>query len=315
MGYWEAVLALALVNGIAAWSLGIAIRAGSLSVGHAALMGFGGYSAALIVRDGGSDAVAILLAIAVAAGAGLLLSLLTLRLDHLFLALATLVFAEISRIIAADQEPLGRAAGLAGIPLLSSIWPVLVVAGIIVVVELALIRRTRSELFVLAYGADPVLVETAGVPAWLVRTGSFTVSAAFAGLSGYFYGRFFGVIQPPDLTFAQSVDFLVFAVVGGVYSGYGPLLGATALTVIPEVWDFPLGGKTTLFGLVLLVVTLVRPDGLIPRRRLPVARMAALATGPRPPRGRRPRLRAHGTAPTTIETTDHSETTEGTSEC
>lgn len=269
--YMDHVLSVAGVNAIGAWAVGIAIRSGQLSVGHAALAGIGGYSAGLMTRGGDNFLVALFVGVVIAAVFGAVLSALTLRLDHLFLALGTLIFGEIAAIIATDTSALGGAAGLASIPFTTTVPIVAGVLVAIVLFELVVVRGSRAEIQMQLLAHNPRLIELAGSSAKRLRVAFFTLSAAGAGLAGVFHAHLFGVVQPGDLRFARSLDLVVYAVIGGAHSGFGPIVGAIILTLGEEFIAIPGLTRPVIYGSILLAVLLIRDRGLIPRWRLRVA--------------------------------------------
>lgn len=267
-GYWANLLVLAGINGIAAWALGLAVRSGQLSVGHGALAGLGGYAAGWLSLRGADVVVTMVFAVFVIGILGAILAVLTLRLNHLFLALATLVFGEIAVLVVTNSSALGGAAGLVGMPLLD-LRPI--VAGILVViilVELFVIRGSRLEMQMAVVASDPDLVEMSGRSSARMRVGIFAVSAGVAALAGALQAYHNGVMQPDDLGFTRSLDLLVFAVVGGASSGYGPIVGAFVLTLLPDFLGLDGNYATLLLGAVLLATMLLRADGAV--SRLPV---------------------------------------------
>jgi branched-chain amino acid transport system permease protein len=200
-----------------------------------------------------------------AAAAGLFLSVVTLRLNHLFLALATLIFGEIVTILATNSNQLGGAAGLAGLPLLT-LWPtVLTAAVVILALELVVIRGSRLEVLSRVLAHDAALVEMSGRSSQRLRVGVFSVSAAVAGFAGCVSVFNIGVVQPSDLSFHHSLNILVYAIVGGSASGLGALVGGFALTVVPIAANLDGIESSLLLGAILLGVMLVRRDGLISR--------------------------------------------------
>lgn len=263
--YLDHVLTVAGINAIGAWAVGIAIRSGQLSVGHAALAGIAGYSAGMITKGGGNFWLALMVGIVVAAFVGAMVSALTQRLDHLFLALATLIFGEIAAIVATDTEALGGAAGLPGIPFETTLAMVAITVFIIVLVELFVIRGSRAEVQMQLLAHNPSLVDLSGSSAKRQKVFYFALSAAAAGLCGVYHAHEFGVVQPRDLQFAHSLDFVVFAVVGGAHSGYGALVGAIVLTLGTEFISIPGITRPVLFGGILLIVLLVRDRGIFAR--------------------------------------------------
>lgn len=280
MGYWDSLIVLGGINAILAWSLGLVVRSGQLSVGHAALAGAGGYAAGLAARAGLPPVLALVVAAVVAGVIGLLLAVVTLRLNHLFLALATLLFGEILVAVATGSETLGGAAGLAGLPLLQLLPLVGGAVLAILLVETLVLRGSRTELDMLLLSGDPLLVDMTGVPANRLRVQVFAVSAAVAGFGGALLAFQAGVVQPGDLGFDHSLNLLVYVVVGGSTNGIGALVGGFVLTVLPRVVELDNVQQTLLLGAVLVVVMLVRKDGAIPRR--PTRMLRADQTAPSP---------------------------------
>lgn len=304
-GFWEHVVTVAGINAIAAWGLGIAIRAGQISAGHAIFAGLAGYALALATSAGMPMLVAVAIGLGAATTLGLVFSVAMIRLEHLFLAIATLALGEAAGILVSSSSALGGAVGLTGIPLVADWrWIVVAVVGVLLV-ELFVIRGSRFELELHLLAHDRTLVGLTGRSWKRVRVLSFTISALAVGFSGVLQAYTFGVVQPSDFTFARSLDLLVFAVIGGAASGYGPMVGAVGLTVLPEVFDFAAVDRLTLYGLVLVVVLVFRDDGIL--RRVPVPALRRL--GPRragPPAGPLAKTPVRATRPTTSRTANRS---------
>lgn len=277
MGYWDSLIVLGGINAILAWSLGLVVRSGQLSVGHAALAGAGGYAAGLTVRAGLPPILALLVAAVVAGLIGFLLAVVTLRLNHLFLALATLLFGEILVAVATGSDALGGAAGLAGLPLLQLLPLVGAAVLVIVLVEVLVLRGSRAELGMLLLSGDPLLVDMTGRTADRLRIQVFVASAAVAGFGGALLAFQAGVVQPGDLGFDHSLNLLVYVVVGGSTNGVGALVGGFVLTVLPRVVELDNVQQALLLGAVLVVVMLVRKDGAITRRPTRVLRLGRAA--------------------------------------
>jgi len=263
--YWIDVMLGGGINAVLAWSLGVIVRSGQLSVGHAALAGVGGYVAAYLALHGASTLLTFVAAFFAAGAVGLILSTLTLRLNHLFLALATLIFGQIIVIVVGNTDTFGGAAGLAGIPLIPVGRITVGILVVIVLVELLILRGSRFELLTRVFAHDPDLVAMSGVSPRLLQIGCFTVSAAAAGIGGTLTMYHASVIQPVDLSFDRSLFILVYVMVGGAASGLGSLAGGFVLTVLPNVLGLEGVSASLLLGAVLLAVMLLRSEGLIPR--------------------------------------------------
>jgi branched-chain amino acid transport system permease protein len=271
--YWSQVLSLAGVNALGAWSLSIAIRSGQLSAGQAGFAGVAGYVAGAASRDFDAPlAVSLLVGFVVGVGLGAVIRLVFLRMAHLLFAVATMAFGEMTAYAMAniDQTRFGGAAGMGGIPRTASLTIVTVIVAAAVVAEVGILRRTAFDLRGRLGADDDLLVGLGGhSPGWL-KVMTFGLSTGVAGLSGALFVHVVGFIQPPDLQAARSFDLLVFAVVGGVFSGYGSMLGAIGLTIAPEIVPYAEDNRLLFYGGALLVVSLIRPQGIFGRRPLPV---------------------------------------------
>lgn len=268
--YWTSLLVEAGILAVAAWGLGIAIRAGMLSVGHAALFGVGAYTAGLAAMHGVPLVVAAVAGAAAAGLVGTVLAIVTIRLNHLFLALATLVFGEILRSFANGWSVVGGAYGLVAIPMVDvGVALGLVLIGI-VVFELFVFRGSRIELVAELLATSDSLVELGGVSPRVGRICFFAASSAIAGLAGAIAAFHRGLVLPEDLGFDPSMLLLVIVIVGGASSGIGPIVAAFVLALLPERLGIEGHLRDLMFGAILLACLLARPDGLFSRRALPV---------------------------------------------
>jgi branched-chain amino acid transport system permease protein len=264
--YTESLLIVSGINAIGAWGAGLALRSGQLSVAHAAFAGIAGYTSGYLTAHGHNFYLAAGVGIVVAAAVATALNAVTIRLNRLFFAFATLIFGEVAATIASGTQSLGGAVGLSGIPLDTSFAMVLICVVALVGADMFLLHGSRFELLSQLGAEDPGLVEQAGVSARRVRVLMFAISAGAAGLSGVLSAHYYGTVEPTDLQFVQSFDFVVFAVVGGVASPFGPVIGAVLLTLIPQWLSLGQAGQPLLYGVLVVAVLLVRPSGLISRR-------------------------------------------------
>jgi branched-chain amino acid transport system permease protein len=259
--------------------------AGQVSLGHAAFVGMGAYTCALITaRWHGPWLLAVVAAGAVAAAGGLLLALPSLRLKGHYLAMATLGFGEIMSLFFVEAEPLtGGVNGFTGIPfpaigafviktpagLYWLVWGVAALA-LLVGYNLVTLRPGRamravhgSELGALASGVDVVGVK--------VR--AFVISAALAGVAGALYASFVGFVSPSVFTLSASVTYLAMAVLGGAASLAGPLAATILLTSLEYVDALVPGLSRSaadaiqqwapdVYGLAIILVVLFAPAGV-----------------------------------------------------
>ena len=260
--FYENVLMNIGINVLAAVSLHIVLGlAGQFSIGHAGFLAVGAYTSAVLTQKLDMPFAVALLAGALAALlVGLVVGIPSLRLRGDYLAIVTLGFAEIVRIILLNVEYVGGAAGMRVSHLTS--WTALyasVVAAILVTVHFTRSAHGRATL---ALREDEIAAAAMGVNTTTYKVMAFALSAFFAGLAGGLHAHNFYVIQPSNFGFLKSFEILVFVVLGGIGSLPGAILAATFLTLVsiglqayPEV-------RMILYSLVLILVMLFRPQGL-----------------------------------------------------
>lgn len=250
------------INALLALSVWVTLSCGQLSLGNAGFMAIAAYvSVLLVLRAHVPFAAAVLAGSVAAAATGFALGLPVLRLRGVFLAIATIGFGEIVRVFAVNLEITGGAEGIPGIPPETTTWEIyLAVAA--ATFALWRVGRSRVGRAFAAIAQDEVAAEGVGINAAAHKLGAFTAGAFLAGLAGALgaFGSFF--IGPSDFGFGRAVDMLAYAVVGGIDSVGGPLLGAALLTVLPEALRFLAHSRDVAEGLVLLAVILFLPAGL-----------------------------------------------------
>ena len=281
--YHSFVLISIAVNVILAVSLNVVNGfTGQFSIGHAAFMAVGAYTAALVTTGmetfqvaglplGASDAVVFLLAIlagmAMASVAGLFVGIPSLRLRGDYLAIVTLGFGEIIRVVIENTKVLGQATGISGLPPYTNVtWAGMgVVATVVMARRLLLSTQGRA---LLAIREDEVAAEAMGVDTvgWKVR--AFVISAAFAGLAGILLVHKIQLVTPRMFTFVKSMEVVVMVVLGGMGSITGSIVAATVLTVALESLQAADQYRMVLFSLLLIVLMLTRPSGLFGTREI-----------------------------------------------
>ena len=281
--YHSFVLISIAVNVILAVSLNVVNGfTGQFSIGHAAFMAVGAYTAALVTTGmetfqvaglplGASDAVVFLLAIlagmAMASVAGLLVGIPSLRLRGDYLAIVTLGFGEIIRVVIENTKVLGQATGISGLPPYTNVtWAGMgVVATVVMARRLLLSTQGRA---LLAIREDEVAAEAMGVDTTGYKVRAFVISAAYAGLAGGLTAHFIGSIEPTSFDFKRSMEVVVMVVLGGMGSITGSIVAATVLTVALESLQAADQYRMVLFSLLLIVLMLTRPSGLFGTREI-----------------------------------------------
>jgi ABC-type branched-subunit amino acid transport system permease subunit len=210
---------------------------------------------------------AFAVAIVASAIVGALVGLPALRVRGIYLVLMTMAFGEIVRVFFLNFEPTGGAEGLRGMPFVTTLTLVLSV----VVVLTVLAARTASSRMGRAFEAvkhQELAAEVIGVDVTRVKLLSFALGAAVAGLAGALWAHYILYIQPEEFGFHRSVVPFTFMVVGGPDTYWGALVGAAALTALPEWLRFLKDWRLVFYGLAMIAVMIVRPQGLVDRRLL-----------------------------------------------
>jgi len=250
---------------------------GQFSLGHAGFMAVGAYLSAAVTMLlgpkllGETGGVAwqqnVLFFAALVAGglsaafAGLLVGLPSLRLKGDYLAIVTLGFGEIIRVIFQNYEPLGGALGLNGIPAYTTTFWVLAFGALTVFVVYCLVHSTYGRGF-LATRDDEIAAEAIGLNTTRYKIVAFVVGAFFAGVAGGLYGHFKQTISPAGFDFTKSIEIVVMVILGGMGNTAGVILAAILLTLLPEVLRSVADYRMILYSLLLIVLMLVRPQGL-----------------------------------------------------
>lgn len=250
---------------------------GQFSLGHAGFMSVGAYLAAAIsvfvgprlLGDSGGTALGqglLFLAALVTGGcaaalAGLAVGVPSLRLKGDYLALVTLGFGEIIRVIFQNFEPLGGALGLNGIPAYTTIFWVLALVGLTVFVVTCLVHSTYGRGF-LATHDDEIAAEAVGLNTTRYKIVAFVIGAFFAGTAGGLYGHFKMTITPTGFDFTKSIEIVVMVILGGMGNTLGVILAAILLTLLPELLRPIAEYRMIIYSLMLIVLMLARPQGL-----------------------------------------------------
>lgn len=288
--YQTSVLEQVGIYIIMAVSLNIATGyLGQLPLGHAGFMSVGGYSCAIFImrmstilgvgaRDfvTGTPAAILLFAGGLifggicAALCGVIIGVPALRLKGDYLAIITLGFAEIIRVVMLNIDEVlgfqltGGAKGLTGIPAYTSFLN----TAIVVALSLFLIHtmmKSRHGRAILAVRDNEIAAEASGVNTTYYKTLAFVVSAFFAGIAGGLYAGCIGVLAPAKFGFMKSIEVLVMVVLGGMGSMLGSVVSATVLTILPEALRAFADYRMVVYAVVLIIVMIFRPQGLMGR--------------------------------------------------
>ena len=260
---------------------------GQLPLGHAGFMSVGGYSCALFIMRNMdkfgltlatmskvSPASVMLFALGLlfggvcAAICGLLIGIPALRLKGDYLAIITLGFAEIIRVVMLNIDSVlgfeltGGAKGLTGIPGYTNFLNTFIVVAIVIFL-IHTMMKSRHGRAIIAIRDNEIAAESTGVNTTYYKTLAFVASAFFAGIGGGLYAGCIGVMAPAKFGFMKSVEILVMVVLGGMGSMLGSVLSATVLTILPEALRAFADYRMVVYSIVLILVMIFRPQGLL----------------------------------------------------
>ena len=255
---------------------------GQFSLGHAGFMAIGAYGSAAFslfatpVLFPHANALvthscfffALLLGGFIAAGAGIIVGAPSLRLKGDYLAIVTLGFGEIIRVIFRNVDSLGGALGLNGIPFYTNFFWVAFWVIITIYMVLALVHSSFGRGF-LAVRDDEVAAEAMGINTTRYKIIAFVVSAFFAGIAGGLYGHLKSSIDPKGFDFMRSIEIVVMVILGGMANTRGVIVAAILLTILPEILRPIAEYRMVIYSLLLIILMLTRPQGLFSFRTRP----------------------------------------------
>ncbi len=294
--YYHRILVMMGVNITLAVSLNIINgHAGQFSLGHAGFMAIGAYFAAFLtvyyfgpyvdkfpeeslqhlVLQNALLVVAVLLGGIVAAVSGFIVGQPSLRLRGDYLAIVTLGFGEIIRVLILNIEKVGAARGLSGIPAWSNFFWVFFFCGVTILISMRLVASSVGRAF-LAVREDQVAAEAMGVNTTRYKVKAFIIGSCLAGIAGGLFAHYTpAYLNPTMFTFIRSFEVVAMVVLGGLGSISGSIVAAIILTFLPEglrmVKDYMPGGRDprmVIYSLLLIILMLTRPQGLLGRREL-----------------------------------------------
>jgi branched-chain amino acid transport system permease protein len=248
---------------------------GQFSLGHAGFMAVGAYTAAVITNQFGelntfaSGAIflgALLAGGLFAAVAGLLVGIPTLRLRGDYLAIVTLGFGEIIRVIFQNMQSVGGARGLSVTHGWTNFFWAFGFAAMTVYVVTALVHSTYGCGFI-AVRDDEVAASAMGINPTKYKVTAFVIGAFFAGIAGGLYAHSKQFITPGGFNFMQSIAIVVMVILGGMGNTIGVIIAAVLLTLLPEFLRPVAEYRMIIYSLLLIILMLTRPQGLFSLRK------------------------------------------------
>jgi branched-chain amino acid transport system permease protein len=291
--YYYQIILFAGINITLAVSLNLVNGyTGQFSLGHAGFMSVGAYTAATFTNYatvhwleamkglGSFASVSILFGTAlclggVAAGlAGLLVGIPSLRLKGDYLAIVTLGFGEIIKVVIENVDAVGGARGLSVYAVYTNLFWVYATAAVTIYVVLNLVHSTYGRGFLMVRD-DEIAAEAMGINTTKYKVLAFSLAAFFAGLAGGLYAHLTQYINPEGFNFLKSVDIVTMVILGGMGSTWGVVFAAVILSILPE-WLRWLSERPFLphwlagllenrmipYSLLLILLMLLRPQGL-----------------------------------------------------
>ncbi len=247
---------------------------GQISIAQGAFFGIGAYASGILTKAGLPFILAFFASGFMAVLAGLVIGFPSLRARAFYLAMATLAFGLSMTILFKNLAGItGGVEGLGGIPAVSigpfsfaGFIPYYYLVWVIVGIVLFLAHRLTQSYIGLTFraiGNNEIAAESLGINAYLFRLISFLICSFLGGISGSLYAHLDRVIAPENFTFEESVIFLTMAVIGGLNSFYGGLIGSLVFTLIGEQLRTLERWQVIILGCVLILLVIFLPKGVV----------------------------------------------------
>jgi branched-chain amino acid transport system permease protein len=278
--YTAQVLTLGGINAILAVSVNMITGiTGQLSIGQAGFMAIGAYGCIFFTLDLHLPLPAsILLAGLLTAAFGFLIGFPTLKLTGDYLAIVTLGFGEIIRVVLTNIRTITGGANGRRFPTdltlysdLSFLTVAVFLAAILILLQ-NFLRSTYGRA-ILAVREDELAAGANGISVFRYKMAGFVIASFIAGLGGCLYAMIIGFVKPDVASFNKSIDYLIFVVLGGMGSMTGSVLAAFVLTYLQEFLRFLQDYRLIFYSLILIFVMLFRPQGLLGMRELSFVRL------------------------------------------
>jgi branched-chain amino acid transport system permease protein len=255
---------------LGALSVYLILATGQLSLGNAGFMSIGAYLASYLTVNAGVPVTIALILAGIACGAiGALVGFPALRLKGIYLAMATLGFGEMVRSFFLNFGALGGASGFHGMQHISVgyIW---IWAGVILLL-IMMLEHSGIWLEIRAVHDDETAAGLVGLNTTAIKVTAFAASAAVAGVAGGLFAHHHVYIEPGNFDFQRSIDLVLAVILGGSTVAPGALVGSVLLVALPELLRFVADWRLAAFGTLLIVVLLIRRQGLLDRTLYPRA--------------------------------------------
>lgn len=273
--YTAQILTLSAINAIMALSVNIICGiTGQLSLGQAGFMAIGCYSTILLTQDVGIPLVlSVILAGLITAFFGFLIGFPTLKLDGDYLAIVTLGFGEIIRVVFVNLKSITGGPNGKQFTTMLAFNPTLAYVAIVgtLVVLIVLIQnfiRSTYGRAIIAVRDDEIAANSSGIPVFKYKMIGFVIASFVAGIGGGLYVSLIGFVKPEQASFNNSINYLIYVVLGGMGSTTGSVLAAFVLTYLQEFLRFLKNFRLLIYPVILIIVMLFRPQGLLGHKEM-----------------------------------------------
>ena len=280
--YISGILILVCINIVLAISLNITAGClGQMALGHAGFMSIGAYTAALFTKSNlipgvGGYVLALILGGLVAMIIGVVIGIPALRLRGDYLAILTLAFCEIIRVLIEFFKFTGGAKGLTGIKLQKN-FAIIYIIMLLCVFMMYTFMKSRHGRAILSIREDEIASESSGINLTFYKTLAFAYSAFFAGVAGGMYAHYIGILGAKNFAFNKSIDILVIVVLGGLGSFTGSAIGAIVLTILPEMLRGFNDYRMFIYAVMLILMMMFRPSGLLGTKEFSLTNLVSKA--------------------------------------
>jgi branched-chain amino acid transport system permease protein len=263
-GYLSQVSANLLISLTLAYAAFLPLATGQLNLGVAGFMCVGAYASAIAAANLGLPLyLCVTFGVICAVIAGLAVAIFVARMDGIYFSLATFAFAEVVTAILVNVEAVGAASGYVVVGYVG-LSP-LAITVLLVVLAVAYLMSTRIGLVFTAIRNDERAAAVFGVGVFGGKVLATVIGAALAGLAGGLYAHHYSYIEAQNFNFILSANAVLFALLGGTQTWWGPLLGASAIMLIPEFLRTSGEWRYIGFGAIMIVLMVLRPEGILTR--------------------------------------------------
>jgi branched-chain amino acid transport system permease protein len=263
-GYATQITAILIVNIVAAYSAYMPLACGQLNLGTAGFMAIGAYTSAVLSSMNWPLSLAIAGGVCASTMAGFVISFPVLRARGIYLTIATLAFSEVVAAILLNLNAVGAASGFVvsnHIDVQTMFWTMMIVLAAV-----ACLSSTRFGLCMTVVRNDGRGAAVFGVGVRRIEVASLTIGAGFAGVAGALYAHHFNYIEAQHFNVLLSTYAVLYALLGGLQTPLGPLIGAIVFTLVPELLRSTDQWRYVGFGVCIVLLMLLRPEGLLTRR-------------------------------------------------